>query len=231
MKTIRKHNMLATAATIASMAIAAANAAPLGMGWIRGGEFTMGSDDESSRLNERPPHRVKVDGFWMDETLVTNEQFSKFVEATGYVTTAERKPTWDELRKELPPGTPKPDDSVLVAGSIVFTPSEGPVDLREMGNFWRWVPGASWRHPEGPGSDLKGRENHPVVQVSWDDAVAFCQWAGKRLPTEAQWEYAARGGLEKKRFAWGDEFRPCCKFMANTWTGKFSYDNTKDKPN
>lgn len=202
--------------------------APPGMVWIPGGEFTMGSADEMARRNEQPPHRVKVDGFWMDETAITNAQFGTFAEATGYLTLAERKPEWEELKKQLPPGTPKPDDSVLVAGSMVFTPTTGPVDLQQMGNFWRWVPGADWKHPEGPASNLAGRENHPVVQVCWDDAVAYARWAGKRLPTEAEWEFAARGGHQGDRYYWGDDFRSGGKFMANTWTGEFPYCNTRD---
>jgi len=141
--------------------------APAGMVWIPGGEFTMGTDDVNSFPNERPAHRVHVEGFWIDEHDVTNAEFAKFVEATGYVTTAERKPDWEELKKELPPGTPKPDDSVLVAGALVFTPTKQPVPLNDLSAWWRWVPGASWRHPEGPGSTVRGRENYPVVQVSW----------------------------------------------------------------
>jgi formylglycine-generating enzyme len=199
-----------------------------GMVWVPGDEFTMGTDDEKSQPNERPTHLVRVDGFWMDATDVTNAEFAKFVSATGYVTTAERKPDWEELKKQVPPGTPKPDDSLLVAGSLVFTPPDHPVDLRDMSAWWAWTPGASWRHPEGPGSDIKGRAEHPVVQVSWDDAVAYAKWAGKRLPTEAEWEYAARGGLVNQRFAWGSEFQPGGKAMANTWTGKFPYKNTAE---
>lgn len=186
----------------------AATKAPPEMVWIAEGTFLMGTDDVSSFPNERPAHRARVAGFWIDEHDVTNAQFAKFVEATGYVTTAERKPNWEELKKELPPGTPKPDDKVLVAGSLVFTPTSRPVPLSDLSAWWRWVPGASWRHPEGPGSTVEGRENHPVVQVSWDDAVAYTKWAGKRLPTETEWEFAARGGLEGKRYVWGDEFRP-----------------------
>ncbi len=201
---------------------------PPGMALIPGGEFTMGTDDVKSFANERPAHRVKVDSFWMDERDVTNAEFAKFVAATHYVTVAERKPDWEELKKQLPEGTQKPDDSLLVPGSMVFTPSKGPVDLRDMAGWWRWVPGASWQHPEGPESNIKGRENHPVVQVSWDDAVAYAKWAGKRLPTEAEWEYAARGGLEGKRYAWGDEFKPGGKYMANIWTGDFPYKNTAE---
>jgi formylglycine-generating enzyme len=198
-----------------------------GMIWIPGGEFMMGSEDQIARKNEQPPHPVRVSGFWLDETPVTNEQFARFVKATSYVTVAERKPDWEELRKQLPPGTPKPDPSLLVAGSMVFTPSEGPVDLSRMDHFWRWVPGASWHQPEGPGSDLKGRESHPVVQVCWEDAEAYAKWLGKRLPTEAEWEFAAKGGSEA-RYHWGDEFQPEGKHMANTWTGKFPYQNTRE---
>lgn len=222
--------MKAISAAIIFGAVAAARAAeaPPGMVWIPGGEFRMGSNDAMARENEKPAHRVKVDGFWMDKTPVTNAEFQKFVDATGYVTVAERKPVWEELKKQLPPGTPKPDDSLLVAGSMVFTPSRGPVDLRNMANFWRWVPDTDWKHPEGPGSNLKGRENHPVVQVCWDDAVAYAKWTGKRLPTEAEWEFAARGGQNGNRYYWGDEFRPNGKFMANTWTGDFPYSNSKE---
>ncbi len=200
--------------------------APEGMVWIPGGTFTMGSNDSMARENEKPPHQVKVDGFWIDITSVTNADFQRFVEATGYLTEAERKPEWEALRKQLPPGTPKPDERLLVAGSMVFKPTEKPVDLRNMANFWRWVPGASWRHPEGPGSHLEGREDHPVVQISWDDAAAYAKWAGKRLPTEAEWEFAARGGHDGQRYYWGEEFRPDGKLMANTWTGEFPYQNT-----
>lgn len=203
-------------------------AAPAGMVWIAGGEFTMGSEDAIARVNEKPPHRVKVSGFWMDIAPVTNAEFAKFTAATGYVTVAERKPDWEELKKQVPPGTPKPDDSVLVPGSMVFRPTDGPVDLRQMGHFWAWTPGACWRHPEGPQSDLAGRDEHPVVHVCWDDAQAYAQWAGKRLPTEAEWEFAARGGSEGQRYAWGAEFRPGGRFMCNSWTGDFPYKNTKE---
>ncbi len=196
------------------------------MAWIPGGEFTMGTDELNSMTNERPAHRVRIDGFWIDEHDVTNADFAKFVEATHYVTIAERPIDWEQMKTQVPPGTPKPPDEKLQPGSLVYTPPNHPVDLRDMSQWWTWTTGANWRHPEGPQSDLKGRENHPVVQVAWDDAVAYAKWAGKRLPTEAEWEFAARGGLERKRFAWGDEFRPDGKFMANTFTGEFPFHNT-----
>lgn len=199
-----------------------------GMRWIPAGEFTMGSDDAHAMSNERPAHRVRVNGFWMDEHPVTNAEFARFVEATGYATTAERAPNWDELKRQLPPGTPKPDASLLVAGSAVFTPPAGPVPLDDVEGWWRWMPGANWRHPEGPGSTVDDRASHPVVHVSWDDAIAYAKWAGKHLPTEAEWEFAARGGLEGKRFSWGDESMPAGRHMANTFQGDFPYRQTAD---
>jgi formylglycine-generating enzyme len=194
--------------------------------WIPGGAFLMGTNDRESFPNERPAHLVQVQGFWMDAYDVTNAEFSKFIEATGYVTTAERKIDWEDLKKEVAPGTPKPDDSALAPGALVFTRPPGPVPLNDLSAWWRWVHGANWRHPEGPDSSIKGRENHPIVQVSWHDAVAYAQWAGKRLPTEAEWEFAARGGLESKRYVWGDEFKSDGKFMANTYQGQFPVKDT-----
>jgi formylglycine-generating enzyme required for sulfatase activity len=195
--------------------------APPGMAWIPGGAFLMGTNDMESFPNERPAHLVEVHGFWMDEYDVTNADFARFVAATGYVTTAERPVNWDDLKKEVAPGTPRPDDDALAPGSLVFTPTSTPVPLNDLSAWWHWVHGANWRHPEGPGSSIEGRENHPVVQVSWFDAVAYAKWAGKRLPTEAEWEFAARGGLESKRYIWGNDFRPGGRFMANTWQGVF----------
>jgi formylglycine-generating enzyme len=202
--------------------------APPGMVWIPPGKFTMGTDNQMSFPNERPARRVRVDGFWMDVYDVTNAQFRCFVEATGYITKAERAPDWEEIKKQVPPGTPKPDDSMLVPGSLVFTPTPRPVPLHDLSAWWQWTPGAFWYQPEGPGSTIDGRENHPVVQVSWEDAVAYAEWAGKRLPTEAEWERAARGDLEGKRFIWGDEFCPDGKHMANTWQGTFPVKDTAE---
>jgi formylglycine-generating enzyme required for sulfatase activity len=201
---------------------------PAGMVWIPAGEFVMGTADNFKNKNELPPHRVKLDGFWMDETEVTNARFREFVEATGYVTTAEKPIDWEELKKQFPDGTPKPPDDKLRPGSLVFTPPPGPVPTDKAEVWWKWVNGASWRHPEGPDSTLDGRDDHPVVQVSWEDAAAFAAWAGKRLPTEAEWEYAARGGLAGKRYPWGDE--PASDdgpHRANIWHGTFPHLNTK----
>ena len=201
---------------------------PPGMVWVPGGEFTMGAppNDPEARPDEYPAHRVRLDGFWMDETEVTNAQFRAFVEATGYVTTAEKKPDWEELKKQVPPDTPKPSADKLVAASLVFVGTKGPVGLDDLSQWWAWTPGADWRHPEGPGSSIDGKDDHPVVHVSWDDAVAYATWAGKRLPTEAEWEFASRGGLDGKRYAWGDE--PVTVARANTWQGAFPYSNTAE---
>src|SRR5260370_14685278 len=160
---------------------AAISAGPPGMVWIPGGEVTMGSDEPKARADERPTHRVRVDGFWVDKTPVTNAEFRRFVEATGYVTIAERKPDWEELKKQLPPGTPKPSEGVLVAGSGVFQPTRVPVDLSDWSEWWRWQPGADWRRARGPRSSIQGKDDPAVVHVAWDGAVASAHWAGERL--------------------------------------------------
>lgn len=202
---------------------------PEGMIWIPGGEFTMGTDDAQSMSNERPAHRVRLDGFWIDITPVTNSQFREFVKATGYVTIAEKPVDWEELKKQVPPGTPKPTEEMLKPGSLVFTPPDHPVDLRNMSNWWTWTTGANWQHPQGPASTIDGKDDYPVTQVAWDDAVAYAKWAGKRLPTEAEWEYAARGRASTNtRYTWGDDVRPGGKHMANTFTGVFPNKNTAE---
>jgi len=185
------------------------------MVWIEGGPFRMGS--EAFYPEEAPVHTVKVDGFWIDEHTVTVAEFRRFVKATGWVTVAER---------ELDPADyPDADPSSLVPGSLVFHRTRGPVDLNDYRNWWQYVPGASWRHPEGPASTLDGRERHPVTHVAWEDVEAYAKWAGKALPTEAEWEFAARGGLDGAVYTWGDEFAPRGRMMANTWQGEFPWQN------
>lgn len=196
-----------------------------GMAFIPAGSYDMGGDNNQAGEDEYPKHRVSVEAFYMDITEVTNTQFQKFVDATGYVTTAERKPNWEELKKTVPPGTPKPHDSLLVAASLVFSPTSGPVNLNDFSQWWRWVKGADWKHPQGINSNIKGKDNFPVVHVSWDDAIAYCKWAGKRLPTEAEWEWAARGGLINNIYPWGNEQVNIGIPKTNSWEGKFPYLN------
>ena len=187
------------------------------MAWIPGGTFRMGSDDFYPE--ERPSHRVTVDGFWMDVHPVSVGEFRRFVEGTRYVTLAERVPD--------PADYPGVDPSCLVPGSLVFRRPAHRVPLDDPRRWWAYVPGASWQEPEGPGSAVSGREDHPVTHVAWEDADAFARWAGKALPTEAEWEFAARGGLDGAAFVWGSEFAPGGRLMANTWQGEFPWQNLR----
>lgn len=200
---------------------------PSGMAWIPEGEFTMGSDNEYSKADEKPPHRVKVEGFWMDITPVTNDQFKEFVNATGYVTTAEIAPKLEEIMKQVPPGTPPPSQEMLVPASLVFKGSHGPVSLKNPLIWWDWVNGANWKHPLGPNSSIADKGDHPVVHISYYDAEAYAKWAGKRLPTEAEWEYAAKGGVDNIIYVWGNEEFSEEEPQANIWQGDFPYKSTK----
>lgn len=194
---------------------------PLGLAWVPDGEFLMGSNHKLAQNNERPAHKVRVSGFWMDRTHVTNAQFAAFVKATGHVTTAERKLDWETVGVQFPPGTPQPPDSEMVPGAMVFVGTRERVALEDVSRWWAFVPGANWRHPQGPNSGgIEGKDDHPVVQVSYEDALAYAKWARKRLPTEAEWEFAARGGLEQATYAWGDELSPQGQTMANIWQGR-----------
>ena len=201
---------------------------PEGMVWIAGGTFLQGAvaHDKMAMEHEKPAFKVAVDGFYMDVTEVTNAQFAKFVKETGYITTAEREIDWEEMKRQVPEGTPKPHDSILQPGSLTFKKAKVSVpNLYDFSQWWRWTIGASWQHPNGPDSDIKGKDNYPVVQVTFEDAMAYCEWSGRRLPTEAEWELAARGGSNGTTYFWGDDASVLDE-KANTWEGEFPVQNT-----
>lgn len=201
---------------------------PAGMVWIPGGEAVLGTNDTmEAKADERPAHKVKIEGFFMDITPVTNRQFQAFVEATGYVTTAEKAPVLEEIMAQVPPGTPAPPKELLVPASLVFKPTTGPVSLKNNRLWWEWKPGANWKHPLGPDSSIVGKEDHPVVHISWYDATAYAKWANKRLPTEAEWEYAARANRNDVAFVWGNDSFSEEKPQANIWHGSFPHQSTK----
>ncbi len=191
------------------------NAQPEGMVWIRGNTFRMGSD--SHYLEKRPSHDVAVNGFWIDRHVVTNSDFAGFIAATGYVSFAER-PLDPALYPDARPELLKPGSAVFQMPDRASLPSD-------MHDWWAYLPGADWRHPEGPGSTVQGREREPVVHVAFEDAAAYAAWEGKDLPTEAEWEFAARGGLDGATFCWGEELMPNGRWMANTWQGEFPWQN------
>lgn len=202
-------------------------ATPLGMVYIPGGTYIMGSGESYAENHEGPEVLVKVDAFYMDETEVTNAQFKKFIDETGYKTVSERPIDWEQIKKDLPQGTPKPHDSVLKPGSLVFSPPKHSVNLNDFSQWWSWVSGADWKHPEGPESSIDGKDNHPVVQIAFEDAQAYAKWAGKRLPTEAEWEFASRGSNNNNQFVWGKELTPQGAYLANFFQGDFPHNNTK----
>lgn len=196
-----------------------------GMILIPSGTLHMGGDNAQADQNEYPKHDVEIKSFWMDETEVTNRQYKAFVDATSYVTVAERPIDWEEMKKQLPPDTPKPADSLLAPGALVFAPTTGPVPLDNPQLWWKWTLGADWKHPLGPESTIDDILDHPVVHIAWEDADAYCKWAGKRLPTEAEWEWAARGGKENVIYPWGDN--ELSEAKANFYQGVFPFQNTE----
>lgn len=196
------------------------------MVYIPAGDFSMGGSGELAMLREFPQHPVRVDAFFMDTTEVTNRQFSEFVTATNYITIAERPINWEELKNQLPPGVPKPHDSVLRPGSLVFQPDEARESFDHHFQWWAWTIGANWKNPDGPGSSIERKADHPVAHIAHADAKAYAEWAGKRLPTEAEWEWAARGGLKDQRYPWGDTDVNLSPYQCNFWQGKFPDENT-----
>ena len=205
-------------------------ATPEGMVWIPGGSFVQGADEQDTLAmhHEKPAHTVWLDGFFMDITEVTNAEFSAFVKATKYVTLAERPVDWELLKQQLPAGTPRPHDSIMQAGSLTFSKAKKSLpNLYDFSQWWRWTIGANWKHPHGPDSTIVGKEDHPVVHIAYEDALAYCQWAGKQLPTEAQWEFAARGTQKESIFSWGNASTQLSE-RANTWEGEFPVNNTTE---
>ncbi len=203
---------------------------PEDMVWVSGIHYTMGAQqgDKQALSREKPAHPVAVDGFFIDQAEVTNAKFSKFVEATGYVTVAEQPIAWEDMKEQLPPGTPKPGDSMLQPGSLIFNTSLNQVrNLNDYSQWWLWEHGADWRHPEGKGTSIEDKDNYPVVHIAYKDALAYCKWANRRLPSEAEWEAAAHGKLNGGIYTWGDDPQQLNK-MANTWQGEFPVKNLKE---
>ncbi len=199
---------------------------PQGMVLIPTGTYAMGGKSDQAAPDELPRRNIEISAYWMDIHEVTNRQFAAFVKETQYQTVAERGIDWEEMARQLPQGTPKPPDSVLQPGSLVFHKTAGAVNLQDYSQWWTWTTGANWRHPDGPQSSLEDRMDHPVVHIAYEDALAYTKWAGKRLPTEAEWEWAAQGGLSDPKYPWGNEPAESAAQKANFWQGLFPYQNT-----